>query len=284
MSKSAVKTIRGSAFSGCTGLKTISWSPRLEKLDDNAFSGCTSLKSVDFRGTSLTTLGKSVFSGDSALTSVRFVEGLDWVDDNAFSGTSVSSVEIPKSTSVFQPTAFERNVTLNFTGDATKVQYYFINDMGMVEFAPVLPVLLENNNVRIEQFFGQGLEQQGNYFVSTAKAGLDVPYGLQSASVVFGTAGPPAGGQLTNAEAQTTASSSPETAAPEVSMESPEISDVEEVEETEEEIPEDAEETVKMYEVVSNIFRDNPFIAAVLAFLLAAFIVMGGVRRYRKAR
>ena len=58
----SVTTIGSYAFSGCTGLTSITISSNVTSIGSYAFSGCTGLTSITIP-TSVTTMGEAVFSG-----------------------------------------------------------------------------------------------------------------------------------------------------------------------------------------------------------------------------
>jgi len=65
----SVTTIGSSAFSGCTGLTSITIPNSVTTIGDYAFSGCTGLTSVIIPN-SVTTIGSSAFEGCTGLTSI----------------------------------------------------------------------------------------------------------------------------------------------------------------------------------------------------------------------
>ncbi len=71
---SEITEISANAFSGCTGLTSVSFANGsvLTSIGANAFAGCTSLKSNVYLPASLTSIGNRAFYGDSSLSYVRF--------------------------------------------------------------------------------------------------------------------------------------------------------------------------------------------------------------------
>jgi hypothetical protein len=72
---SSVTIIGGSAFSGCTGLTSVTIPDSVKSIGSNAFSGCTSLTSVTIPN-SVTSMGSNAFSGCTNLTSVTIGSGV----------------------------------------------------------------------------------------------------------------------------------------------------------------------------------------------------------------
>lgn len=72
---SSVTIIGGSAFSGCTGLTSVTIPVSVKSIGSNAFSGCTSLTSVTIPN-SVTSIGSNAFSGCTNLTSVTIGSGV----------------------------------------------------------------------------------------------------------------------------------------------------------------------------------------------------------------
>ena len=90
-------TISSSAFSGCSGLKSVTIGNNVTSISDRAFSGCSGLTSVTI-GNSVTSIGSSAFSGCSGLTSVTIPNSVTSIGSSAFYGCSgLTSVTIPNS-------------------------------------------------------------------------------------------------------------------------------------------------------------------------------------------
>ncbi len=275
MGESSLKKVGNisSAFEGCTSLTTIIWPKVLEEITTSAFKGCTSLKSLDFTGTNLQYIYQNAFEGCTSLTSLKLREGFKWLDDYAFKGTGIKNAYLPASTELLQPTAFDSGrTTYHFTGDATNIDYYWLDDSNQMHFEPVLPQLLEYVSARVGQFYGKGLDNQSNYFISTGTAGLNVPYGMQSASVVFGEMGVPIGDTASELDGDLSTQASGETVPDSIQ---PEAESQQEQVET---VPE------KVYEVVRKKVTENPWMLGLAGLIAAALAALGGFRRYRKNR
>ena len=89
-------SIVASAFSGCSGLTSISISEGVTSIGQEAFSGCSGLTSISIPE-GVTSIGASVFSGCSDLTSISIPEGVTSIGASAFSGCSaLTSLSIPE--------------------------------------------------------------------------------------------------------------------------------------------------------------------------------------------
>ena len=85
--KEGTRLIGGSAFSGCSGLTSITIPNSVTTIGYSAFSGCSGLTSVTIPN-SVTKIGNSAFSGCSGLTSVTIGNSVTTIGSDAFSGCS----------------------------------------------------------------------------------------------------------------------------------------------------------------------------------------------------
>ena len=93
----SVKSIGSSAFSGCRGLTSITIGSSVTSIGSSAFSGCSGLTSITI-GSSVTSIGDNAFERCIGLTSVTIGNSVKSIGDYAFSGCSgLTSVTIPKS-------------------------------------------------------------------------------------------------------------------------------------------------------------------------------------------
>ena len=88
-----VETATNTLISGCK--KTIIPSS-VTSIRKFAFSGCSGLTSITFPN-SVTKIGYEAFSGCTGLTSIELPSSIKRIDGNAFSGCSISTVTIPNS-------------------------------------------------------------------------------------------------------------------------------------------------------------------------------------------
>ena len=84
-----------SAFSGCSGLTSVTIPDSVTDIGDYAFSGCSGLTSITIPD-SVTDIGDYAFSGCSGLTSVTIPDSVIGIGGGAFSGCSgLTSISIP---------------------------------------------------------------------------------------------------------------------------------------------------------------------------------------------
>ncbi|MEE3404803.1 MAG: leucine-rich repeat domain-containing protein, partial [Acutalibacteraceae bacterium] len=92
-----VTEIGESAFSGCTGLTSITIPDSVTSIGNSAFSGCTGLTSITIPD-SVTSIGNYAFSGCTGLTSITIPDSVTSIGSSAFSGcTGLTSITIPDS-------------------------------------------------------------------------------------------------------------------------------------------------------------------------------------------
>ena len=116
-----VTRIGGYAFFGCSGLTSVTIPEGVTIIDPYAFSGCSGLTSVTIPSR-VTYMGMSAFECCYGLTSVTILEGVTMIGGHAFSGCSgLTSVTIPSSVTSIGDSAFSgcsglTNITLPFVG------------------------------------------------------------------------------------------------------------------------------------------------------------------------
>ena len=93
--RDTTKGIAGSAFSGCSGLTSITIPDSVTSIGDWAFSGCSGLTSLKIPD-SVTSIGDMAFSSCSGLTSITIPDSVTSIGNWAFDGCSgLTSITIP---------------------------------------------------------------------------------------------------------------------------------------------------------------------------------------------
>ena len=102
----SVTNIGEGAFSGCSGLTSVTIPDSVTSIGYMAFSGCSGLTSVTIPD-SVTNIGSYAFYGCSGLTSVTIPDSVTSIGDSAFDGCSgLTSVTIPDSVTSIGSSAF----------------------------------------------------------------------------------------------------------------------------------------------------------------------------------
>ena len=102
----SVTSIGGSAFSGCSGLTSVTIPNSVESIEGSAFSGCSGLTSVTIPN-SVKIIGIYVFQNCSSLTSVTIPNSVTSIGSYAFAGCSgLTSVTVPNSVTSIRSYAF----------------------------------------------------------------------------------------------------------------------------------------------------------------------------------
>ena len=102
----SVTSIGASAFNGCSGLTSVTFSNSVTSIGASAFNGCSGLTSVTFSN-SVTSIGSSAFTNCSGLTSVTIPNSVTSIGSSAFYGCcSLTSISIPNSVTSIGDNAF----------------------------------------------------------------------------------------------------------------------------------------------------------------------------------
>ena len=98
--------IPNGAFSGCSGLTSVTIPNSVTSIGNSAFNGCTGLTSVTIPN-SVTSIGNSAFYHCSSLTTVTIPNSVTSIDIGAFCGCSgLTSITIPNSVTSIGNSAF----------------------------------------------------------------------------------------------------------------------------------------------------------------------------------
>ena len=92
-----ITTIGIHAFSGCTGLQSVSFT-QVTTIGNDAFDGCANLQSVNFP--LATTIGNSAFNGCKGLQTMDFPQATSIGSQSFWSCSGLQSLIIPKVTSI----------------------------------------------------------------------------------------------------------------------------------------------------------------------------------------
>ncbi|WP_317510923.1 leucine-rich repeat domain-containing protein [Segatella copri] len=104
------------AFSGCSGLTSLTIPSSVTSIGESAFSGCSGLTSLTIPS-SVTSIGESAFYGCSGLTSLTIPSSVTSIGESAFYGCSgLTSLTIPSSvTSIGESVFFGCSGLTSFT-------------------------------------------------------------------------------------------------------------------------------------------------------------------------
>ncbi len=129
--KKGVTELDSRAFSGCEGIKKVTFQNSLEKIPTGCFSGCTSLEEVVFP-TNLRIIDDGAFY-NTGIKKLNLPKNLEKIEDNAFYGCENLSGElvIPEGVTLIDSAAFKG--CINITGvklpsTLTEVDYGSFSD------------------------------------------------------------------------------------------------------------------------------------------------------------
>ena len=125
--KNGTKTIVEYAFSGCTGLTSVTIPDSVTSIERGTFQDCAGLTSVTIPD-SVTSIGSSAFRGCTRLASVTIPDSVTSIGSYAFSGcTGLTSVTIPDSVTSIGSAAFygcTGLTTVTIPDSVTSIGYY----------------------------------------------------------------------------------------------------------------------------------------------------------------
>ena len=134
----SVTSIGDRAFSGYSGLTSVTIPNSVTSIGEGAFSNCTNLTSVTI-GNSVTSIGKEAFYSCSGLTSVTIGNSVTSIGESAFFGcTGLTTIDIPENVTSIGERAFDNCTTLTSIVLSNNLQYlsYNFNNCGItsIEF------------------------------------------------------------------------------------------------------------------------------------------------------
>ena len=107
-----LREIPAGAFSGCSGLMSVTIPEGVKSIGNRTFAGCSGLTSLTIPQ-SVERIGLSAFSGCRKLTHVELPDGLKEIGDNAFDDCSaLTDIAVPQSVSKIGRSAFKRCTAL----------------------------------------------------------------------------------------------------------------------------------------------------------------------------
>ena len=102
----SVTSIGASAFNGCSGLTSVTFSNSVTSIGSSAFTNCSGLTSVTIPN-SVTSIGSSAFYGCCSLTSISIPNSVTSIGVRAFEGcSSLTSVALSKSMTSIESQTF----------------------------------------------------------------------------------------------------------------------------------------------------------------------------------
>lgn len=100
-------TLGSNAFSGCTGITSLTISSSLTSLPSSAFSGCTGIKDVVIPS-NIKSIGNSCFN-NIKLNSLVISEGVESIDGSAFYDCGISDIQLPSTIKNIGNNAFQNH-------------------------------------------------------------------------------------------------------------------------------------------------------------------------------
>ena len=163
----SVTSIGGYAFSGCTGLTTLTIPNGVTTIGQKTFQNCTSLTSITFAPTSsVTSIAEYAFKGCSNLTSITIPSSLTSIGSYAFGGFGLTSITIPNTVTSIGTYAF-----FTCTSLATVLCYVeqsaFVGSDAFNNTAS--PLTIRARSTDASWTAGTGLTFQGNTNVTVIK-------------------------------------------------------------------------------------------------------------------
>ena len=109
----SVTSIEGYAFSGCTGLTAVTLPETVDSIGEACFSGCVKLASVSLPSTYCHSIGKNAFDGCAALKSLTVPGGVETIGEGAFRNcTALASLTLEKGVKKIDSHAFRYDKNL----------------------------------------------------------------------------------------------------------------------------------------------------------------------------
>ena len=181
----SVRSIGGSAFSGCSELTSVTIPGNVTSIGGGAFSGCSSLTLINIPN-SVTNLESYIFSGCSSLTDVIIPNSIMKIGDSAFDGCSgLTSVTIPDSVTKIGYEAFKNCsglITVVVGKGVTELSYRMFGGCGSLESITIPFVGITRGNAGYDSHFGYIFGQEA-YAGGKIQGGYCIPTSLKTVVV-----------------------------------------------------------------------------------------------------
>ena len=140
-----VKSIT-TAFSGYSGLWSVSLPSNVKSVDTYAFSGCENLKTVIMADEGPNTLGNDVFKDCSSLESVKLSASLTEIPQNTFKGcVSLAEISLPANIKTIDKYAFSdctslTSINLSNISKIGDYAFYGCNELDNLDFSNCMEI------------------------------------------------------------------------------------------------------------------------------------------------
>ena len=155
-----ITTIGNSAFNGCTGLIRVELGNSITNIGTKAFGNCTRLQEISIPD-SVTNIGANAFLGCTGLKSAHIGDGVTNIGSSTFSGCAgLKSVRIGKNVTYIGTNTFkncEVLATVNYNGTKNSWNAILIDKKNDQLYAASVittdpPIIIEDNSGELNQF------------------------------------------------------------------------------------------------------------------------------------
>lgn len=164
-----LRSIGDRAFESCTGLTEIVFPDSVRYVGDDAFAYCVGLKSVSHSGSTIR-FGERSFAYCESLTSVQLSEGEISFEKDVFAHcTGLESIRIPNGTTCIPDSAFEGCTSLKSVEIPDSIEQ--IEGSAFAKCTSLEHIVLPNGITKIDDF---------TFFECTNLSGIVIPRGVVS--------------------------------------------------------------------------------------------------------